>query len=152
MYIHRTPITTPSTAYSFRDGLRMGRRHLKAHQIIFIAVSLVFYRLDVVPEAKFIFDLLPISVTYEKPGRWYDQDSGYYWGNLYLGGNAPIGVGFKHRLFGGRTSLWARNVGPICRFCCLYNLRSSVVLTVCYTTACCSLVTLAISSVSCSPK
>lgn len=54
------------------DGLRFGQRDLKVYQII-QSSQLSYYREDVVPEAKFIFDLSPISVSYRSTGRhWYD--------------------------------------------------------------------------------
>lgn len=54
------------------DGLRLGRRDLRAYQII-QSSQLAYYRSDVVPEAKFIFDLSPISVSYRTHHRaWYD--------------------------------------------------------------------------------
>lgn len=55
------------------DGLStVHGRKLKAYQIIQNS-QLSMYRNDVVPEAKFIYDLSPISVHYKKKGRhWYD--------------------------------------------------------------------------------
>ena len=54
------------------DGLKFGRRELTAYQII-QSSQLSFYREEVVPEAKFIFDLSPVAVYYRKSGkRWYD--------------------------------------------------------------------------------
>jgi hypothetical protein len=55
------------------DGLSTARgRELKAYQIIQNS-QLAMYRNDIVPEAKFIYDLSPISVKYKKAGRhWYD--------------------------------------------------------------------------------
>jgi len=48
------------------------KRNLKAYQLLQNS-QLSYYRNDVVPEAKFIYDLSPISVKYEKRGRhWYD--------------------------------------------------------------------------------
>jgi thiol-disulfide isomerase/thioredoxin len=45
---------------------------LKAYQILGSS-QLAFYRNDVIPEAKFIYDLSPISVAYRKTSRkWYD--------------------------------------------------------------------------------
>jgi len=47
-------------------------KNLKAYQIIQNS-QLSYYRNDVVPEAKFIYDLSPIAVSYSKKGRhWYD--------------------------------------------------------------------------------
>lgn len=54
------------------ENLMMGRRNLKAYQII-QSSQLSYYHPDVVPEAKFIFDLSPIAVNYDRRGRhWYD--------------------------------------------------------------------------------
>jgi len=55
------------------DGLSTGRgRKLKAYQIVQNS-QLAMYRNDIVPEAKFIYDLSPISVAYKRGGRhWYD--------------------------------------------------------------------------------
>lgn len=44
----------------------------KAYQII-PSSQLAYYRNDMVPEAKFVYDLSPISVTYRKSSRrWYE--------------------------------------------------------------------------------
>ena len=54
------------------DGLRFGKKEMVAYQII-ESSQLSFYRQDVVPEAKFMFDLSPVAVTYSrKSRRWYD--------------------------------------------------------------------------------
>jgi hypothetical protein len=55
------------------DGMMTNsRRGLKAYQILGSS-QLAFYRNDVIPEAKFIYDLSPISVAYRKTSRkWYD--------------------------------------------------------------------------------
>jgi len=54
------------------DGLRLGKKDLKAYQIL-QSSQLSFYRNDIVPEAKFIIDLSPISVSYRTTSRhWYD--------------------------------------------------------------------------------
>ena len=54
------------------DGLRVGKRDLRAYQIL-QSSQLTFYRSDIVPEAKFIIDLSPISVSYRTTSRhWYD--------------------------------------------------------------------------------
>ena len=54
------------------DGLRVGRRDLRAYQIL-QSSQLAYYRNDLVPEAKFILDMSPIAVTYRKTSRhWYD--------------------------------------------------------------------------------
>jgi len=54
------------------DDLKIGKRKLKVYQIMENS-QLAYYRNDVIPEAKFIFDLSPIAVSYRKEGRhWYD--------------------------------------------------------------------------------
>jgi hypothetical protein len=54
------------------DGLRIGRKDLKAYQIL-QSSQLAYFRDDVIPEAKFTFDLSPISVSYRTTTRhWYD--------------------------------------------------------------------------------
>jgi len=54
------------------DGLKFGRKDLKAYQILENS-QLSYYRHDQVPEAKFILDLSPISVSYRTTSRhWYD--------------------------------------------------------------------------------
>jgi Endoplasmic reticulum vesicle transporter len=54
------------------DGLRVGKKDLRAYQILHSS-QISYYRNDVIPEAKFIFDLSPISVSYRKTSRrWYD--------------------------------------------------------------------------------
>lgn len=54
------------------EGLTTRHRRLFAYQILQNS-QLAFYRNDVVPEAKFMFDLSPISVSYSKRYRhWYD--------------------------------------------------------------------------------
>jgi hypothetical protein len=54
------------------DGLMIGKRQLRAYQIIPNS-QLAYYRTDMVPEAKFSYDLSPISVTYRRTSRhWYD--------------------------------------------------------------------------------
>lgn len=46
--------------------------HSKAYQII-PSSQLAYYRNDMVPEAKFVYDLSPISVTYRSSSRrWYE--------------------------------------------------------------------------------
>lgn len=53
-------------------GLKFGKRQLLAYQILQNS-QLASYREDVVPEAKFIFDLSPIAVSYRHTLRhWYD--------------------------------------------------------------------------------
>lgn len=54
------------------DGLKFGRRETLAYQLI-SSSQLAYYREDVVPEAKFIFDLSPVAVSYRRTSRhWYD--------------------------------------------------------------------------------
>ena len=54
------------------DGLRVGNRDLRVYQIVENS-QLAYYRNDIVPEAKFIFDLSPIAVSYRQTSRtWYD--------------------------------------------------------------------------------
>ena len=54
------------------EGLRVGRRDLRVYQVIENS-QLAYYRNDIVPEAKFIFDLSPISVSYRTTSKhWYD--------------------------------------------------------------------------------
>ena len=54
------------------DGLKIGSRFLRAYQILPNS-QLSLYRSDQVPEAKFVYDLSPIKVSYRKKQRkWYD--------------------------------------------------------------------------------
>lgn len=54
------------------DGLRFGKRTLRAYQVLQNS-QLSLYRHDVIPEAKFIYDLSPIAVSYRTTSRhWYD--------------------------------------------------------------------------------
>ncbi|CAJ1965835.1 unnamed protein product [Cylindrotheca closterium] len=54
------------------DGLQIGARFLRAYQILPNS-QLSYYRTDMVPEAKFAYDLSPIKVFYRKSNRrWYD--------------------------------------------------------------------------------
>ena len=54
------------------DGLRVGLRDLRVYQIL-PQSQLSIYRNDMVPEAKFAYDLSPIAVSYRKEKRkWYD--------------------------------------------------------------------------------
>jgi len=54
------------------DGLKFGTRDMLAYQIIHSS-QLAFYKEDVVPAAKFMFDLSPVAVSYRKKYRsWYD--------------------------------------------------------------------------------
>ena len=54
------------------DGLKFGKRDLRAYQIL-QSSQLSLYRNDVIPEAKFIYDLSPVAVSYRTTSRhWYD--------------------------------------------------------------------------------
>jgi hypothetical protein len=54
------------------EGLKIGKRELRTYQILPNS-QLAYYRTDMVPEAKFSYDLSPISVTYRKTSRhWYE--------------------------------------------------------------------------------
>lgn len=54
------------------DGLKFGKRDLRAYQIL-QSSQLSFYRNDIIPEAKFVFDLSPVAVSYRTTSRrWYD--------------------------------------------------------------------------------
>jgi Endoplasmic reticulum vesicle transporter len=54
------------------DGLTVGNRDLRVYQILPNS-QLSLYRNDMIPEAKFAYDLSPISVAYRKDSRkWYD--------------------------------------------------------------------------------
>jgi len=54
------------------DGLQIGSRFLRAYQILPNS-QLAYYRTDMVPEAKFVYDLSPIKVSYRKKTRkWYE--------------------------------------------------------------------------------
>lgn len=54
------------------DGLTVGNRDLRVYQILPNS-QLSLYRNDMVPEAKFAYDLSPIAVSYRKDSRkWYD--------------------------------------------------------------------------------
>lgn len=54
------------------EGLKRGNRVFKAYQILQNS-QLSYYRNDVVPEAKFMYDLSPIAVSYEWESKtWYD--------------------------------------------------------------------------------
>ena len=54
------------------DGLQIGRRAIRTYQILPNS-QLAYYRTDVVPEARFSYDLSPIAVTYRSKSRhWYD--------------------------------------------------------------------------------
>jgi hypothetical protein len=54
------------------DGFRVGNRNLRVYQVVENS-QLTFYRNDTIQEAKFIFDLSPISVSYRSTSReWYE--------------------------------------------------------------------------------
>lgn len=54
------------------ENMQVGSRKVPAYQIL-QSSQLSFYRNDLVPEAKFIFDLSPIAVSYRTTSRhWYD--------------------------------------------------------------------------------
>lgn len=54
------------------DGLKVGNRDLRVYQILPNS-QLSLYRDDMVPEAKFVYDLSPIAVSYRKTKvHWYD--------------------------------------------------------------------------------
>lgn len=70
-YHHYLKVITTKVDGNFFWGRSM-KRQLKAYQLIQNS-QLSYYRNDIVPEAKFIYDLSPISVHYQKRGRhWYD--------------------------------------------------------------------------------
>jgi len=54
------------------DGLKAGPRDLRVYQIL-PQSQLAMYRNDMIPEAKFAYDLSPIAVSYRKETRrWYE--------------------------------------------------------------------------------
>jgi hypothetical protein len=54
------------------EGLQVGNRDLRVYQIVENS-QLAYYQKEIVPEAKFIFDLSPISVSYRQKSRtWYE--------------------------------------------------------------------------------
>jgi hypothetical protein len=54
------------------EGFRTGNRDVRIYQIIENS-QLAYYQEDMVPEAKFVYDLSPISVSYRTSSRhWYD--------------------------------------------------------------------------------
>jgi len=54
------------------EGMTIGNRDLRSYQMLANS-QLSFYQNDVTPEAKFAYDLSPISVSYRfKSRRWYD--------------------------------------------------------------------------------
>jgi hypothetical protein len=56
------------------DSLKFGKKDLKAYQIL-VSSQLSFYRKDMVPEAKFIMDLSPITVSYRTTSHhWYEYE------------------------------------------------------------------------------
>lgn len=66
-YHHYIKIVTTNV-----EGLRRGNRVFKAYQILQNS-QLSYYESDIVPEAKFMYDLSPIAVSYEWESRtWYD--------------------------------------------------------------------------------
>ena len=66
-YHHYLKIVTTSV-----EGLQRGTRQFKAYQILQNS-QLSYYRSDVVPEAKFMYDLSPIAVSYTWESKtWYD--------------------------------------------------------------------------------
>jgi hypothetical protein len=54
------------------EGMKIGTRQLRSYQMLANS-QLAYYQKDVTPEAKFAYDLSPISVTYSFRTRpWYD--------------------------------------------------------------------------------
>lgn len=54
------------------EGFKIGRRDLRIYQILENS-QLALYRNDMIPEAKFQYDLSPIAVTYRSDSRrWYE--------------------------------------------------------------------------------
>ena len=54
------------------EGFKVGDRDLRLYQIMENS-QLAYYRNDMIPEAKFVYDLSPIAVTYRTTSRrWYD--------------------------------------------------------------------------------
>lgn len=54
------------------EGFKIGRRDLRIYQILENS-QLALYRNDMIPEAKFQYDLSPIAVTYRSESRrWYE--------------------------------------------------------------------------------
>eukprot|EP00539_Tryblionella_compressa_P002309 CAMPEP_0178749872 /NCGR_PEP_ID=MMETSP0744-20121128/9641_1 /TAXON_ID=913974 /ORGANISM="Nitzschia punctata, Strain CCMP561" /LENGTH=512 /DNA_ID=CAMNT_0020403313 /DNA_START=43 /DNA_END=1582 /DNA_ORIENTATION=- len=54
------------------DGMKVGSRELRSYQMLANS-QLAYYQKDVTPEAKFSYDLSPISVSYSfRTRRWYD--------------------------------------------------------------------------------
>jgi thiol-disulfide isomerase/thioredoxin len=54
------------------EGMKVGSRELRSYQMLANS-QLALYQYDVTPEAKFAYDLSPISVTYSfRTRHWYD--------------------------------------------------------------------------------
>ena len=54
------------------EGFKIGKRELRVYQILENS-QLALYRNDMIPEAKFIYDLSPISVSFRTDyRRWYE--------------------------------------------------------------------------------
>ena len=54
------------------EGFKLGRRDLRVYQILENS-QLALYRNDMIPEAKFQYDLSPIAVSYRSNSRhWYE--------------------------------------------------------------------------------
>jgi hypothetical protein len=71
------------------EGLTVGKRDMKVYQIL-QSSQLAYYRTDVIPEAKFIFDLSPVAVSYRTTSRhWYD----YITSILALVGGTFVAIG-----------------------------------------------------------
>jgi len=53
------------------DGLKFGHKEMLAYQVLANS-QLAYYKEDIVPEAKFMFDLSPVAVSYRRTSRtWY---------------------------------------------------------------------------------
>jgi hypothetical protein len=71
------------------EGLKAGKKILKVYQTL-ASSQLSYYRPDVIPEAKFIFDLSPVAVSYRTTSRhWYD----YMTSILALVGGTFVAIG-----------------------------------------------------------
>jgi hypothetical protein len=67
-YHHYMKIVTTN----FNEDTRRGRKGNKAYQVMSQS-QLAYYKSDVVPEAKFQYDLSPVAVTFRaKQRQWYD--------------------------------------------------------------------------------
>jgi hypothetical protein len=54
------------------EGLKVGKKDMKVYQVL-QSSQLSYYHTDVIPEAKFVFDLSPVAVSYRTTSRhWYD--------------------------------------------------------------------------------